>query len=437
MFGTHLVHSELASLDPHAQYLNYALSATVPPFSTTGWNSPEVPIKMQIQDDTGAEVKTVDVGTYTYTDFVHRVSQPPGYQGSRKRKVSVDEEEASRVPVKRISHQQLRSGLEARGEPVMYSQQGSPVYLPPAQRALSGDVVYPQSPSLAAYSQQQHQQESPPRRVSQQLPTGSVKSYNQRTQLSPQTPSWSPSATLRSLPTRSPNLTIAHVAKESSVSLLSKSLLPQLVRTSTLPQPLTPAPTPMGPTENAFNPYNRNLPHKALLKINGNLDSMADDWSDEEFAAKRRLVQFWRSQKDNTITTNFKPVAPEDRPSPSICISCILWESKGDYYVTSVDTIYLLESLVAVRFTVEEKNRIRRNLEGFQPLTVSKGKADSEDFFKLIMGFPNPKPRNIEKDVKVFRWRTLKHALKKIIGKYVCSTIVMSRANTDQDMIVC
>jgi hypothetical protein len=33
-------------------------------------------------------------------------------------------------------------------------------------------------------------------------------------------------------------------------------------------------------------------------------------------------------------------------------------------YVTSVDTIYLLESLVAVRFTVEEKNRIRRNLEG-------------------------------------------------------------------------
>jgi hypothetical protein len=30
--------------------------------------------------------------------------------------------------------------------------------------------------------------------------------------------------------------------------------------------------------------------------------------------------------------------------------------------VTSVDTIYLLESLVAVRFTVEEKNRIRRNL---------------------------------------------------------------------------
>lgn len=87
--------------------------------------------------------------------------------------------------------------------------------------------------------------------------------------------------------------------------------------------------------------------------------------------------------------------------------------------MTSVDTIFLLESLVAVRFTVEEKNRIRRNLEGFRPMTVSKAKADSEEFFKIIMGFPNPKPRNIEKDVKVFPWKILAHALKKIIGKYV------------------
>ncbi|KAK3080907.1 hypothetical protein LTS18_012046, partial [Coniosporium uncinatum] len=105
----------------------------------------------------------------------------------------------------------------------------------------------------------------------------------------------------------------------------------------------------------------------------------------------------------------------------SICISCIWWEEKEETYVTSVDTIYLLESLIGVRFTVEEKNRIRRNLEGFRPLTVSKAKADSEEFFKVIMGFPNPKPRNIEKDVKVFPWKILPHALKKIVGKYSAS----------------
>ena len=90
-------------------------------------------------------------------------------------------------------------------------------------------------------------------------------------------------------------------------------------------------------------------------------------------------------------------------------------------YVTSVDTILLLEALVAARFTVEEKNRIRRNLEGFKPDTVSKAKPETEEFFKVIMGFPNPKPRNIEKDVKVFPWKVLQIALQKIISKYSAS----------------
>jgi hypothetical protein len=141
----------------------------------------------------------------------------------------------------------------------------------------------------------------------------------------------------------------------------------------------------------------------------------------EEFDAKRRLVQFTRHQKQSTIYADFTAIAPEDRSPNSITISCIWWEEKKECFVTSVDTIYLLESLVAVRFTVEEKNRIRRNLEGFRPLTVSKSKAESEEFFKTIMGFPNPKPRNIEKDVKVFPWKILSQALKKIISKYSAS----------------
>ena len=158
---------------------------------------------------------------------------------------------------------------------------------------------------------------------------------------------------------------------------------------------------------------------KAVLKIEGDLDKMSDDWTPEESDAKRRLVEFKRSQHGSTITTSFAPVAPEARATRSICVSCIWWEDKDECFITSVDTIYLLEQLVNVRFTVEEKNRIRRNLEGFRPLTVSKAKQDSEEFFKVIMGFPNPKPRNIEKDVKVFPWKILAHALKKIISKYV------------------
>ncbi|KAG0377242.1 hypothetical protein BGX24_006451 [Mortierella sp. AD032] len=169
-----------------------------------------------------------------------------------------------------------------------------------------------------------------------------------------------------------------------------------------------------------YNPY-ASLLNKASLKFSGNMDDMAINWSGEEWESHRRLVQFWRRQDGNDIHCSFAPVAPAERQPNSIVVSCIYWAEKNDCFLTSVDCIYLLESLIAVRFTVEEKNRIRRNLEGFRPITVSKCKPESAEFFKLIMSFPNPKPRNIEKDVKVFPWKVLPYALKKIISKYTAS----------------
>lgn len=146
---------------------------------------------------------------------------------------------------------------------------------------------------------------------------------------------------------------------------------------------------------------------------------MAMGWSNEEWSNRRRLIQFWRQQEGNIVNASFQAIKQVDFPPNSIVISCIFRDDWNECFVTSVDAIYLLEALIGKRFSVEEKNRIRRNLEGFKPLTVSKNKVDHEDFFKLIMSFPNPKPRNIEKDVKVFPWKTLSTALGKIIGKYV------------------
>lgn len=231
-------------------------------------------------------------------------------------------------------------------------------------------------------------------------------------QMSPNLQSYGPYGSLPN-PARSPASIAAPPSGASVLPSPSALAAPVLVRATTLPQP--------GNASSAqpFNPYSM-YQTKAILKIEGDLDKMSDDWSQEEQDAKRRLVEFKRSQHGSTITTSFAPVTPEARATRSICVSCIWWEEKDECFITSVDTIYLLEQLVNVRFTVEEKNRIRRNLEGFRPLTVSKAKQDSEEFFKVIMGFPNPKPRNIEKDVKVFPWKILSHALKKIISKYVC-----------------
>lgn len=185
---------------------------------------------------------------------------------------------------------------------------------------------------------------------------------------------------------------------------------PQLVRTSTINN---------GSGNGSYHPMSL-YTSKAVLKIHGKLSDMAMDWTQEEWDNRRRIVMFKKAQNGAVLSVSFKPVAVNERPTNSICISCIWWAEKSECYVTSVDTIHLLEQLVAApnRFSVEEKNRIRRNLEGFHPSTVSKAKPDSEEFFKIIMAFPHPKPRNIEKDVKVFPWTALEPALKKIIGKY-------------------
>lgn len=230
-------------------------------------------------------------------------------------------------------------------------------------------------------------------------------------QMSPRLQSYSHYSSLAQ-PSRSPGSISATPAGLSVLPSPATLPAPVLVRATSMAQSGGPS------NGQPFNPYSM-YQTKAILKIEGDLDKMCEDWSQEETEAKRRLVHFERSQHGSTISTTFAPITPEARPQRSICVSCIWWEEKEEHYITSVDTIYLLEQLVNVRFTVEEKNRIRRNLEGFRPLTVSKAKADSEEFFKVIMGFPTPKPRNIEKDVKVFGWKILSHALKKIISKYV------------------
>lgn len=181
---------------------------------------------------------------------------------------------------------------------------------------------------------------------------------------------------------------------------------PQLVRTTALSQ-------------TGFGDHDA---PKAAIKIIGNLDTMTQNWTPEELASKRRLVEFTRSQQGHMVVAEFRRLDPKEYTQTTRCISCILWSEKSKCYVTSVDCIYLLEQLINTKFTVEEKNRIRRNLEGYHPQTVSKGKPDSGRFFKTIMEFPAPKPRNIEKDVKVFEWELLGKALEKIVGKYSAVT---------------
>lgn len=146
-----------------------------------------------------------------------------------------------------------------------------------------------------------------------------------------------------------------------------------------------------------------------------------------EYNGRRRLVQFFRRQNGGNVSADFRVISQAECAEQqhlghqAMIVSCIFNERENRCYITSVDLIHLIEQLVmgGGQFTVEEKNRIRRNLEGFKPQTIAKGKASTAAFFKLIMEFPVPKPRNIEKDIKVFPWECVGEALEKIVSKYV------------------
>ena len=158
-----------------------------------------------------------------------------------------------------------------------------------------------------------------------------------------------------------------------------------------------------------------------ILDITTPLDNFSFDWEESELHAGRRLVRFRRLQDGNRLIVSAEKISQAEYDSDDIVISCIYREQSDSCCVTSVDIIHLLQRLVEADFEVDEKNRIRRNLEGLRPTTVSKTRPGFESFFQRIMDFPDPKPRKIEKDVKVFDWKLLPHALDKILSKYVSS----------------
>ncbi|KAJ3793566.1 hypothetical protein GGU11DRAFT_394735 [Lentinula aff. detonsa] len=155
-----------------------------------------------------------------------------------------------------------------------------------------------------------------------------------------------------------------------------------------------------------------------LLQLVTSLESMCAAWEPTEMRVGRRLVRFTKVQDGRKLIVSCEAISQDDYRENDSVISCIYREETQSYYVTSVDIIYLLERLTNDEFPVEEKNRIRRNLEGLRPTTVSKHKQGFEFFFQRIMEFPDPKPRNIEKDLKVFEWSLLGQALDKILSKY-------------------
>ena len=381
LFGAHRAPASLTRLETSGPYHEFAASAIAPDMYETSSTTSTFQVQLQIHEQTGQDAGTVEIGYFEYISNVLG-SSPPALEASKKRKLS----EASLSSIQNI-------------EDLSFSPSTGFVSTQSNQILDTSSIQR----RYASYGRAQNKfRDITSRSGTQDLSIASAARPYMR----------APNSTSGIF---SPSYSFASSTGRSVTYDGASASSAPLIRTSTIQQ--SPGASSAGSLSgSAFNPYPL-YGQKAVLKLKGNLNSMANNWTPAEQAAKRRLVQFFRSRDGCTVNASFARVKPEDRQPNSITISCIWWEERNEYFATSVDIIALLEHLVDNRFTVEEKNRIRRNLEGFRPLTV--GKANSEDFFKTIMGFPNPKPRNIEKDVKAFEWKILAGALKKIISKYV------------------
>lgn len=147
---------------------------------------------------------------------------------------------------------------------------------------------------------------------------------------------------------------------------------------------------------------------------------MVRGWLSHEAAEQRRLVKFTFSKLSLArFVIDFEPIRSSQYDPNLPIILCIYWREKDCHIVTLVDIVLLLEFLIQQSFSIEEKNRIRRNLQSLKPETITRANEDNERFFSLMMNMENPRPRNIEKDLKVFKWQDLLLALDKVVSKYL------------------
>jgi hypothetical protein len=156
-----------------------------------------------------------------------------------------------------------------------------------------------------------------------------------------------------------------------------------------------------------------------LLELDGDLRGLGRNLTEEELARRRRLVRFIREEDGSTIRLSFYPIHEDDYKEEFFVISCIYREDSHDTWFTSVDIMRLIE-FISQEECNHEKGRLRRNLEFLRPTTVSR--MVRPHLFTMVMEFPTPKPRTIEKSIKLFKWSSLVVGLHKVMEKYVRRT---------------
>ena len=425
--------TRLEAAEQHACY-KYSIHATAPAFSETGSSTLKMPLHLQLKDQLMHEASSIYVGDWLYEGGKHLEHRSSIQEASRQTRVT---DEPSGIP------RSTERTTPSKQQTTQSQDYGSYAYP-------SASLSYPQSLDFSTMQRrytvygkselQQSLQNKADSMGSQDLIGGAYTARSAVRQSIGQTSLWnSPFAAGYESPGNlQPNTRSSFQISSTSPARPGNW---KFIRSNRIQQP-SPGTTSAGSSsDESLSKYpmyqNRAVleKHRAVLEIRGDLDSMRYNWTLEERSAERRIVRFWRELHGSTINVFFTPLRADEHGSAAEMderrISCIYWEEENGHYVTSVDAIALLELVFDASHEIDEKGRIRRNLETYQPPTIRKGTPRQERFFELIMGFPDPKPSKIKKDVKVFKWSILEQALNKVVSKFVCAYLAGDPLSTD------
>jgi hypothetical protein len=179
---------------------------------------------------------------------------------------------------------------------------------------------------------------------------------------------------------------------------------------------------PTRPGRRQYATINFNHPTPATL---GDFNT----WDEAEREQRRRLIAITCYTDHSTYSVQFTSHVIKSidvAPPRSRTLSCIYISSRNSPFhqkciVTSFDMINLICWMIKKPgwFTVDERNRVRRNLEVFKPRTVRKdGPPGTAEVFNQITDFVDPKPHNIMKDFKVFEWKDVEGMMREMANKY-------------------
>lgn len=158
-----------------------------------------------------------------------------------------------------------------------------------------------------------------------------------------------------------------------------------------------------------------------------NLMSMTEDWTDEEKASRRRLIECTRTNDGADVYASFHVSSQADYAQEKVMVSCIAMDASfTKFCITSTDVILLLESLVLVRLHEADRKRLRLALNAFPFMTLTKSSPSTSEMHQTIVNYRDPMARNSDQALKVFHWNSLQEALHVILAKASVPSIACS-----------